>query len=136
MPLLAIVVKPLNASMPNAVAPRKLPAVLVSPNMEESIAKLSASQTPTKPKMRIPTIFIIPINDATPWIQRLLSKLIKNAARISAAPRTDTMRPLSSPPNNCIVYDPNVRARKLCAITMEKYISKALKPVGKRSPYA
>ena len=133
-PLLAMVVKPLKAKMPSAVAPRKFPTVPDSLSRVKSIARLSASKTPTRPIIRMPPIFSMPINPAKPWIRRLPSRLITKAVNMSATPSIGTIRPDSSPPNSCIVYEPNVRAKKLWAMTIEKYINKALNAVGNRSP--
>lgn len=87
-----IVVNPLKANIPSAVAPKKLPRVPASPGIEKSIDRESAIQTPTSPKVRIPPIFRIPINDATPWIIRLPSRLTRKTARMSDTPRTGTIR--------------------------------------------
>ena len=65
-PLLVIVVKPLKASIPSAVAPRKLPVAQASPVLEKSTNRLSATHTPTTPKISMPPIFRMPMKEATP----------------------------------------------------------------------
>jgi len=65
-PLLVMVVKPLKARIPSAVAPRKLPTVPASPGFEKSTDMESATHTPTNPKISMPPIFRTPIKEATP----------------------------------------------------------------------
>jgi hypothetical protein len=60
-----MVVNPLNARIPNAVAPKKPPAAASDVIGVKSTEMVSATQIPTTPKIIIPPIFTKPINEAT-----------------------------------------------------------------------
>jgi hypothetical protein len=91
-PLLIIVVKPLKAKTPSAVAPIK-PAIYASGiAVEKFTSTLSANITPTTPYKTMPPILINPSTNATPSIMRLANRLIQT-------PPVTILHPVSVPVN-------------------------------------
>ena len=98
-----MVVKPLKARIPSAVAPRKPVSEAPGSVAEKFTSTASAISTPTTPNRTMPPILIKPRVDATPSIRALPDKLIRKATSSSPTPRMGTSRLLSSISNNCKV---------------------------------